>query len=79
MGKAFRDEAVVDLPRVSNNVGHGSLRLAHRVKSFQKIDPLWVLHIANYKFNQNFQCYRKIVSFQPPAEKISRNIQAIYR
>ena len=24
MAKAFRDEAVVNLPRVSNNTGHGS-------------------------------------------------------
>ena len=27
MGKAFRGEAVVNLPQASNNAGHGSLRL----------------------------------------------------
>ncbi|CAB5097806.1 hypothetical protein D3OALGA1CA_1218, partial [Olavius algarvensis associated proteobacterium Delta 3] len=35
MAKALRGEAVVNLPRTSNNAGHESLRLARRVKSFQ--------------------------------------------
>ena len=35
MAKALRGEAVVLLPRTSNNAGHGSLRLARRVKCFQ--------------------------------------------
>ena len=35
MAKAFRDEAVVDLPRVSNNKGHESLRWPEWGKSFQ--------------------------------------------
>ena len=37
MVKAFRDEAVVNLLRVSNNTGYGSLRLAQGVKSSQII------------------------------------------
>jgi len=41
MGKALRDEAVVRLPRVSNNTAHGGLRLARRVKSFQVVDPFF--------------------------------------
>jgi len=32
MAKALRGEAAVLLPRTSNNAGHGSLRLARRVK-----------------------------------------------
>jgi len=32
---SLRGEAVVQLPRASNNADHGSLRLARRVKSFQ--------------------------------------------
>ena len=40
MAKAFRGEAAVRLPRTSNNAGHGSLRLARRVKSFQCVYPL---------------------------------------
>ena len=43
MGKAFRDEAVVNLPQVSNNPpegDHGSLRLACKVKSFQDLVPV---------------------------------------
>jgi hypothetical protein len=43
MGKAFRAEAVVDLPRVSNNEGQGSFRLAQGVKYFQVIDPFAAL------------------------------------
>ena len=35
--EAFRGEAVVTLPRVSNNAGHGSLRLARMVKYFQVV------------------------------------------
>jgi len=41
MGKALRDEAVVRLPRISNNAGHGGLRLARRVKSFQAVRPFF--------------------------------------
>ncbi|CAB5105897.1 hypothetical protein D3OALGA1CA_1725 [Olavius algarvensis associated proteobacterium Delta 3] len=41
MGKALRDEAVVRLPRISNNAGHGGLRLARRVKSFQAVHPFF--------------------------------------
>jgi len=37
MAKALRDEAVVLLPRASNNAGHGRLLLARRVKSFQAL------------------------------------------
>jgi len=50
MAKAFRDEAVVNLPRVSNNAGHGSLRLARRVKCFQVVDPFVALQFA-YRLN----------------------------
>ena len=46
MTKAFRDETVVNLPRDSNNAGHGSLRLASRVKCFQVVDPFVALQIA---------------------------------
>ena len=35
MDKALRGEAAVLLPQDSNNAGHGSFRLARRVKSFQ--------------------------------------------
>jgi len=35
MGKAFRGEAVVKLPRALNNAVHGCLLLARRVNSFQ--------------------------------------------
>ena len=35
MVKALRGEAVVLLPRVSNNTDHECLRLARRVKTFQ--------------------------------------------
>ena len=41
MGKALRDEAVVRLPRISNNTGHGGLRLARRVKSFQAVQQFF--------------------------------------
>ncbi len=34
MAKALRGEAVVHLPRASNNTGHERLRLARRVKWF---------------------------------------------
>jgi len=37
MDKALRGDAVVHLPRASNNAGHESLRLARRVKSFQSL------------------------------------------
>jgi hypothetical protein len=47
MVKAFRGEAVVNLPRASNNVGHGSLRLARRVEYFQVVYPLFALQIAH--------------------------------
>ncbi|CAB5097437.1 Aldehyde dehydrogenase (EC, partial [Olavius algarvensis associated proteobacterium Delta 3] len=33
----YEGEAVVNLPRTSNNAGHESLRLARRVKSFQSV------------------------------------------
>jgi hypothetical protein len=45
MGKALRGEAVVNLPRGSKNAGHGRLRLARRVKSFQLVRR--VLSVAN--------------------------------
>ena len=57
MVNALRDEAVVDLPRVSNNAGlqiptnrrgHGSLSLARRVKSFQVVIQLFALKTASY-------------------------------
>ena len=41
MGKALRDEAVVQLPRISNNAGHGGLHLARWVKSFQVVDQFF--------------------------------------
>ena len=47
MGKAFRGEAVVNLPQASNNAGHGNLRLARRVKCFQVVHPLFALQIAH--------------------------------
>ena len=47
MSKAFRDEAVVNLPQVSNNAGHGSLRMARRVKSFQDLVPQLGLYPVN--------------------------------
>jgi len=37
MVKALQGEAVVRLPQALNNAGHGSLRLARRVKSFQAV------------------------------------------
>ncbi|CAB5089285.1 hypothetical protein D3OALGA1CA_790 [Olavius algarvensis associated proteobacterium Delta 3] len=37
MSKALRGDAVVQLPRASNNAGHGSFRLARRGKSFQGV------------------------------------------
>ncbi|CAB5124935.1 hypothetical protein D3OALGB2SA_3221 [Olavius algarvensis associated proteobacterium Delta 3] len=40
MGKAFRGEAVVNLPRASNNADHGLLLLARRVNPFQLIHLL---------------------------------------
>ena len=40
MAKALRGEAVVPLPRVSNNTGHGRLPLAWKVISFQTLDPV---------------------------------------
>ncbi|CAB5116810.1 hypothetical protein D3OALGA1CA_5169 [Olavius algarvensis associated proteobacterium Delta 3] len=46
MGKALRDEAVVRLPRISNNAGQGGLRLARRVKSFQAVRPFF--NVTNY-------------------------------
>jgi hypothetical protein len=36
MVKALRGEAVVLLPRISNNADHGCLRLALGVKTFQR-------------------------------------------
>jgi len=36
MAKALRGDAVVPLPRASNNDGHEDLRVAQRVKSFQR-------------------------------------------
>ena len=57
MAKAFRDEAAVSLPRVSNNppeADHGSLPLAHRVKSFQDIETLWTLQIPTIEIIQDF-------------------------
>ena len=47
MVKAFRGEAVVNLPQASNNAGHRSLRLARRVKYFQVVHPLFALQIAH--------------------------------
>jgi len=47
MAKAFRGEAVVNLPQASNNAGHGSLRLAQRVKYLQVVHPLFALQIAH--------------------------------
>jgi len=38
MVKAFRGDAVVYLPRASNNADHESLRLTRRVKYFQNAD-----------------------------------------
>jgi len=46
MAKAFRGEAVVHLPRASNNAGHGRLRLARRVKFFQFVRLILKLEIA---------------------------------
>jgi len=43
MSKALRGEAVVHLPRASNNAAHGHLRLARRVRFFQLIYPLRLL------------------------------------
>ena len=48
--EAFRGEAVVNLPRSSNNAGHESLRLAQRVHLFMsfiryscyKLDTGWI-------------------------------------
>ncbi|CAB5133835.1 hypothetical protein D3OALGA1CA_3498 [Olavius algarvensis associated proteobacterium Delta 3] len=40
MGKALRGEAVVYLPRASNNTDHGRLLLARRVNSFQSVSPI---------------------------------------
>jgi len=41
----YESEAVVRLPRISNNAGHGGLRLARRVKSFQVVHQFF--NVAN--------------------------------
>ncbi len=41
MAKALRGEAVVRLPRASNNMGHERLRLARRVKWFDLFSSWW--------------------------------------
>ena len=46
MAKAFRGEAVVNLPQASNNAGHGSLRLARRVHIFRSF-----IRYSRYKFH----------------------------
>ncbi len=41
MAKALRGEAVVNLPRASNNTGHESLRWARRVKWINLFSICW--------------------------------------
>ncbi len=41
MAKALRGEAVVHLPRASNNTGHEGIRLARRVKWFHRFSSCW--------------------------------------
>ena len=46
MAKALRGEAVVLLPRASNNTGHESLRLARRVKWFNLLSSCWAQQLV---------------------------------
>ena len=75
MAKTFRGEAVVHLPRTSNNAGHGMLRLACRVKLFQTFQPLLMLHILRWLRTRSFRYLIDIVLIKTLAEKISRNVR----
>jgi len=61
MAKALRGEAVVHLPRTSNNAGHESLRLAQRVKSFQAV--LQILNITNCILPEEAHIYDNTLIF----------------
>jgi len=76
MGKTLRGEAVVHLPRVSNNADHGLLRLARRVKYFQTFLNLEDDKLYPCRKDSYLQYRADIASFQLNAEKISCNVRA---
>ena len=79
MAVAFRDEAVADLPRVSNNpseADHGGLRLAQRWNLYRLLTYYWQYKLPTFYIIQNFYQNYYIVSFKHPSEKNYCNIQA---
>jgi len=77
MAKALRGEAVVRLPRISNNAGHGGLRLARRVKSFQVVDQFFnVTHGFAARCSSNYFKALMLFLFTQVLKKISCNIRA---
>ncbi|CAB5141553.1 hypothetical protein D3OALGA1CA_4237 [Olavius algarvensis associated proteobacterium Delta 3] len=76
MTKALGGEAVVHLPRASNNAGHGSLRLAQRGKSFQVVISYRCYILRPGQKTRDSHERLSMVFFYPLAEKISCNIRA---
>ena len=66
MPKAFRDEAVVNLSQVSNNAGHGSLRMARRVKFIQDLVPQLGLYPVNDVYCSEFLLKPQYCFFSTP-------------
>jgi len=65
MAKALRGDAVVQLPRASNNAGHGSLRLARRVKSFQAVLQIYDVTNCTLADSTEDRIYWSIETYKP--------------
>jgi len=69
MTKALQGGAVVHLPRTLNNTGHGSLRLARRVKFVQVVDQIFTvtncivtLYTGNHVKDLVSYCFRELLN-----------------
>jgi len=73
MGKALRDEAVVRLPRISNNACHGGLRLAQGVKSFHHFHQFFASQSTTRSDDFEFTSMPPLYVFMNTREEISCN------
>ena len=75
MAKALRGEAVVHLPRASNNTGHERLCLARRVKWFHRFSSCWAQPRVPW-LTKPYPHLTMELSFWPIVENISCNVRA---